>query len=573
MNLKRDPGFTPAGFFVLRTPLLPWDELTRWSEGLEAPNALERSSSDRLERALAEDRALLRARLAEVVTRPEVREALLVASPTLEESLPHWLAAPDSERGLKVEQTLVRYFARMAGRSTPFGLFAGCSFGRIAGAETHLVFASKEHYGRHTRLDMDYLFSLCEALCKHPNLRPHLTVRPNSSLYLVGGRMRYAEARLEEGLRTYHLVAVEPTDYLEATLGRAAVGARPKELARHLVEADPEIELEEAEGFIDELLNQQLLVANLAPQVTGPEPVQAIISELAALSESAEATLVARRLDETRRILQQLDTSGPGSQDPPYRAIAAGLAALPAPVDLSRLFQVDMTKPAPEAALGPAVLDQIAGAIRLLHRITPRVEDDALRRFREAFNNRWEGREIPLVEALDEESGIGFASADGAAAGAEPLIEGLLFPAAGASSGRVSAGFSHLLRRVEMNRGALELTLDEADFAALEQKERAPLPDAFAALATVSAESESALAGGDFRVHLHGAFGPSGANLLGRFCHRLPALDEAIKRYVAAEEALRPDAIFRGGGPSPRRPDRQLAPATGASLSRDPVSR
>ena len=65
--------------------------------------------------------------------RPEIREAIFVASPGLDECMDAWLEDPESERGQKRRAALVRYLARMAGRSTPFGLFAGCSVGTIGG--------------------------------------------------------------------------------------------------------------------------------------------------------------------------------------------------------------------------------------------------------------------------------------------------------------------------------------------------------------------------------------------------------------------------------------------------------
>ncbi|HLL49004.1 MAG TPA: lantibiotic dehydratase, partial [Longimicrobiaceae bacterium] len=170
-NGTAQAGFRPAPFFVLRAPLLPFDELEAWAEGLAAPAAA--GDPARLEEALAHDRALLRERLRRVVERPEVREAVFVASPDLEESLDVWLRDPAGERGEKVEMALVRYFERMAGRATPFGLFAGCAVGET-GARTELVTASRTERGRHTRLDMDYLCGLVDVLPADPELRPSL---------------------------------------------------------------------------------------------------------------------------------------------------------------------------------------------------------------------------------------------------------------------------------------------------------------------------------------------------------------------------------------------------------------
>ena len=111
--------WTRADFFAFRTPLLSVDELLHWADGVEVSQSGDLQSS----------RAILRSRLRAVVLRPEVREALFVATPSLDDGIPAWLDAPDNERGRKVERALVRYIQRMAARCTPFGLFAGTSIG------------------------------------------------------------------------------------------------------------------------------------------------------------------------------------------------------------------------------------------------------------------------------------------------------------------------------------------------------------------------------------------------------------------------------------------------------------
>src|SRR5437867_12851768 len=146
MQERQQPyEFAPSGFFALRTPLLPFDELLAWSDGLEA--ALAGDDPARLQAACKADGMRLRHQLRDIYARPEVREALFVASPDLEERFEVWLREPESEWGQKIERALVRYFARMAGRATPFGLFAGCSVG-ILGAETKLVLAERARYRR-----------------------------------------------------------------------------------------------------------------------------------------------------------------------------------------------------------------------------------------------------------------------------------------------------------------------------------------------------------------------------------------------------------------------------------------
>ncbi|CAM3638072.1 lantibiotic dehydratase [Corallococcus sp. ZKHCc1 1396] len=535
------PGHAPSGFFVLRTPLLPFDALRAWSEGLQALHFMEAPVAEQ-EAALAADRLLLRDRLSAAIARPEVREALFLASPSLDEHLSAWTHAPDSPHGQKLERTLVRYWQRMASRATPFGLFAGNSLGTFAGM-TRLVLSPRESYRRHTRLDMDYVDALTDKLAGLPVLREALRYRPNSSLYRAAGRLRYAESRRDGGSRTYQLVGVEPTAYLEATLERARGGASLATLVQALVEADPDVSSDEARGYVDMLVEHQLLLPDLAPLVTGPEPLRELLARLEAVPALADTV---RTLHHVQDALAALDDAPPGVEPSRYRALAKGLEALPAPVEPNRLFQVDLRKPTEALSLGPRVVAAMARGVALLHRLSPASESPSLRRFREAFVQRYEEREVPLLEALDEDVGVGFELASPEAAEASPLLRDLAFPSPPAEE-RVAWGktWAHLNYRLsEVLRTGGPLELDAADLEALENPRPSPLPDAFAVMATVLAASQEDVDAGRFQLVFDSMIGPSGAALLGRFCHGDPELLRHVTAHLRAEEALRPEAVF-----------------------------
>ena len=600
--------FAPSGFFVFRTPLLPFEEVEAWSAGLAAPAAVEAAggseplgagseplgaASESLATAVAADRAMLRARLGALADRPEVREALFVASPSLAEALDIWRREPDGKKGRRAERALVRYFLRMASRATPFGLFSGCSTavleagdarvaagdagdapengaaavaaaegatgGASSGADpalggppTRLTLAPRAAYRRHTRLDMDYLFALCEELERDPGLRRELRYRPNSSLYRAGGRLRYAEARLDEKVRSHHLVAVEASDYLEATLERARGGARAADLAAALVTADDDAEIEisreDADAFMTELIDSQVLVSDLSPPVTGPEAIHDLVDHLAGLEAGQEA---ARRLAGARDALAELDAGGVGAPAERYLAIAADLEALPTKVEMARLFQVDMVKPPAEANLGREVMAEIVRGVDLLRRLSGRARQENLERFRKDFQERYgEQREAPLVEVLDEEIGIGFERASDVGAEASPLLRGLaLSPPAADTSYPWGPRQSVMLAKLHAAQAGglqqIELTAEDLDrMAPASAGEPQTFPDAFQVVATVAAASPEALDRGEFQLLLSGVGGPSGARLLGRFCHAEELLCAQTRQHLQAEEALHPDAIF-----------------------------
>ena len=88
------------------------------------------------------------------------------------------------------------------------------------------------------------------------------------------------------------------------------------------------------------------------------------------------------------------------------------------------------------------------------------------------------------------------------------------------------------------------MVLEPSDLEAISSEELPPLPDAFAVTSTVAAADDTALSEGNFRVFIGGVGGPSGARLLGRFCHGDEAVHQQIERHLQAEEALKPDAVF-----------------------------
>jgi thiopeptide-type bacteriocin biosynthesis protein len=529
----------PSGFFVLRTPLLPLSELTAWGEGLDAASHVGKPAA--LEEALARDRLRLRERLARAAARPELREAIFIASPSLDAGLDAWREDPETDRARTAEQSLVSYFSRATTRPTPFGLFAGCTTG-VLGAATRLRLQSAGAHRRRSRLDMEYLWRLAEAIERDPALRAELVYRPNSSLYDVGDRLFFAEAVQAEEGRSYQLVAVDKTPYLMATLERARAGESLQGLAAALVDGD--VGVTEAEAYVADLAESQILMSDAQPQLTGEQPTDVLIRTLA---QRPGTTPLAERLDAARADLETLDCSGMGASPERYSELGARLEGLPASPSLSRLVQVDLAKAADEQlVIGPKVVEDIRRGVHALHALTRARPPEALARWREEFVRRYETREVPLAEALDEENGIGFErSASGSAEAAE-FLGGLALGGSDEHVQRWTARDTLLLRKLTraLADGLPEITIEPDDLAALAGADVPPLPEAFEVLASLEATSEEDVDRGRFRVLVQSASGPSGARLLGRFCHMDAELEQLVLDHLRAEESLHPDRVY-----------------------------
>ncbi len=240
----------------------------------------------------------------------------------------------------------------MSSRCTPFGLFAGCSIG-VLGAQTEIQLGGAQKNRRHTRLDMNYLVALSQDLVKNGNIRKQLLFYPNTSIYPAGDQLRYIEYKYVNSKRHHHIVAVDNSEYLTGVLEKAGRGALLEDLANSLV--DEEITYEEAEGFVEELVESQLLTSELEPSVSGPEFLEQIKKVLRKLEGTVPLLQI---LDDIDIRLAELDNhigNAPGK----YLELSEYLKQLGTGFELKYLFQTDMILNTEKNTLDTAVVETL----------------------------------------------------------------------------------------------------------------------------------------------------------------------------------------------------------------------
>ncbi|BDU77441.1 lantibiotic dehydratase [Mesoterricola sediminis] len=538
----KKPAFHLDDFFAFRIPLLPYRDWETWSEGLRAAPA--QAGPDGFRQAYAFDMELLRSRLRLWAARPEVREALFVASPDLVDSLPRWAETPDSEGGRRTERALVRYLARMCNRPTPFGLFAAHGTGHL-GPETRLSIAPRVSWNRHSRLDMGYVDQFVAVLEQDRGLRGALSFRPNSSLYTAGGQIRWVRSWIEAGGRRFELMGARMDDPLRALLEAARDGIGLTGLTDLLW--DGELAQEEIHGYLHAVIDRQILVSDLQPPATGKEPLKGLAAQL---DRTPSSQAMATSLSHVARLLEDLDSRGLGQPPEAYRALRSALPHADSGPFGSRPWQVDLFHPPDSFALGHSLQAEIMAAVTCLRRFGFRRPFDPLGPFKAAFTRRYEDHWPPLLEALDPESGIGLDGTGGDVALGVPLLEGLegksLEAAEESGESAFTALEAHLLKRIQALESSIPpcLDLQEADMKALNREPAVPLPDSFSLMVELAGRSVEALDSGDGWILVHAGGGPSAARMLGRFCHGDPDLASKVRSHLKREEGLRPGALF-----------------------------
>ena len=497
-----------------------------------------------------------RARLREIYQDEQVMEALFLGSPGLHSKCLEWLAGDvkDEKKEDRIELALLRYYFRMSTRCTPFGLFAGVTMARWE-KDTNVELLPLSQQGRNTRLDMHYLCALAQHLEAHESVRPFLKFYPNSSIYPFGDKIRYIEYRYQDGQRHHQISAVGRSPYLNEMLEIAAKGAYLDDLAQ-LIE-DGETSHEEAKQFVEQVIGSQLLVSELEPAITGDDLLTQMLGILGnILKEHSSDYLqkVVEALSYVQELLRGLDGHRFDDNLEIYRRITAQLDALGIPYELKKLFQADMVRKAAQVNVQNRLAGSIRHGLEVLNRLRPRKKQTPyhilrqqatsnLEAFQDAFFRRYETREMPLLEVLDNESGIGYLQNTGLGDTHLLIDDVQIMGDEFSPTFQLDERESFLLKKLmaATAENAFQIELSDEELKPFENS-WADLPDTISVMGAITQKSgeDGALE----QVYLSSAGGSSAANLLGRFTHADQEIDHFTKCITTWEEKLHPNVLF-----------------------------
>jgi lantibiotic biosynthesis protein len=502
-------AFDHRGWFVLRTPLLPIGILEQWSDSLGAAAVAQDSSRtvEDVAGAMCRDLEILDARLQDVLARPMLREAIAQSSPSL---LSEITAGAGAALRWRVQRSLIRFLIRATARPEPFGLLAGWSVGRIGPVSVPEI-GSMAGYQRVSRSSVDELEDIANEIRLHAMEAGVSRFYPAAGLYKVRTSWRrVAPPEMDGGI-----TRLDPSDALDVVLARARDGRTLDDLSSSLAELFPDLEVEEASAFVREVVDERLLVSEPCVDPTDEGGVQGLRSALDRLAPSAAVIELARRLDNPQ----------------------------------SAACTVDLLKPAPDLSLGAAVVHELSRGVEALHRLQrPRDRGD-LDGFRERFADRYGERTVPLVWALDPDTGIGFGTTMGFPDSA-PFEEPI--PQASVPRSPAWTSIDDLMLRLldaASRREAPEVVLQDADLSALPPP-AASLPPTFLAQAAVEASTADDLNAGSFSIVLK-SISLSAAGLLGRLASVAPELRRLCTALARDEQQLFPHALLAEIGTSP----------------------
>lgn len=488
------------------------------------------------------NREISGSKLKEICSDPIFLEALYLASPNFYGEVNKWLT---SERELgskdfeKLKNTILKYYSRMSTRCTPFGLFSGVGLGKFV-PEKSMLF-NKGNNGdsvhsliRDTKLDMHFLVSLTQHLEKSPQIRNRLSFYPNNSIYKVGNKIRYLEYQYKSGRREYLISSAPLSEELQQVLDFSRKGSTIEQIAQILI--NEEITKKEAEEFIEELIDNQVLVSELEPNVSGSDFLNVIVSVLNKISAGYEAGILVL----IKKKLEELDHTI-GSSISLYTEIEEPIRTFKVDYEQKYLFQTDLYQTA-EFNLSTDWKKQLKRGICFLNKITLAQKEAQLSRFKKEFYERFENQEVSLLYVLDNEIGIGYHQND-SAKGIHPYLEDLVIKGLRKKQNlQLSLDSVHRILNEKVQEALLEqqytIELSEEDFEDINNNDWNDLPGTTSFMAEIISDD------GKEKIILNGSAGKSGANLLGRFCSEKSKVRDLAQIIANKEEAFYKDYIL-----------------------------
>ena len=497
--MKDKIQYFPTNRVVLRMPLMPCNLL---NNVLFSDEEFERMITDRT-----------------------FRNAVFLSSPALAQELDRFLSG-EMKKESKIERLragLTKYVERMSTRCTPFGYFASCS--TLEFADNHKLMVSsniKENY----RIDMLCLYNLAQILQSDNETLRKLRYRTNDTLLSVGGRYHYiTRSYTPQGVK-FQISSVKCTPILRDVLKLSQRQISFEDLKLKILRIY-DIEDSALTDYLLSLIKNQLLISNIDPTVTDENYQCLLISHLPdgeTKTRLRQIDLCLNELKVKRDYKENTDT---------IQEIKSLLKDCG--VDNTNdkfIVQLDTFRELSQGTLNKdTLIPQLHDAIDFMLRFSSAGEGMEMANFKKQFTARYEQQEVPLIEALDPEVGVGFYVKSSIVN--NPLIAGIQPPMSqkSYSSIAITPLSKILLRKLVETNGKGVIELKKEDFQ-IEPHPITKLPLTMAAMfSIVGIDGVS----GEYKLQGLHFSGSSAANMLGRFTGGDDGIYDITKQVADSE--------------------------------------
>lgn len=510
--------FFISNFYFLRVPKLP----------ISIAKALnERVSFNHLEEYLKQQ-----------YNDDEFRQAIFLASSDLFKETEKWRLgnSPIKEQLLK---TIYRYAIRMSMRPTPYGLFSGISIGTINRDLEDSSIIINKNYGIKHRLDMECLTEISSIVANDPVIKEKLMYSLNTTLYKQGKNYKFYQQRNCNGKRHHFLSVVKADSNVEFIQRLLEKSVSYKTLLEEFLKKGAT--LLQAEKFIGQLIDNQLIISEIGPNVIGRDFLSTLVDKLTSIDIERRFFYPLQKIN-TLLTKEKCIVEHANTIKRIVNQIAPGISC-------KNLIQSDLLIGTARNLLNSKIVETITSQLNELLPLSVSEINEDLESFKKLFVKRYGEREISLLEALDPDTGIGYGTFLLDNRKNDELLSSLQLPFQKTYKENTCPFFQSLILKKYIEAleiGESEINLYDKDVEELEKfrPSKHCLPPTSYAIGNLLYKNEGNLDNDNLRFHLQGWSGSSAITLVSRFGHLSEELFTKMQDIASFEQQAYPNSIL-----------------------------
>jgi thiopeptide-type bacteriocin biosynthesis protein len=460
------------------------------------------------------------ARLPKLLADPLFQRALYLASPelfTLLESKKFNASALNDKQQL----TLLKYINRMHYRPTPFGGFSSFSAAQWNADATMLMLDHLSAAKLQLNWDQEVVLKLTEPIFHNSFKDAELQLNP--TLYRVMNEYRFITTDIDFTLKKllFNLEAIDQDELLDLIIDFLKKKTSLPPLIQHIAEFT-EWSATDAEDYIRALFELQFIKADNYPNIAGDDYLTKLCRQYPSLPQT---------------IIKQLPSNNTDNSPEKVQAFAAQMNHHFAANDIAppkHFFYANTSRPIKEGDVPLHYQQKIKSALEAIYRALPANQPVQLQKFTDEFKKRYDLREVSLLQALDPETGIGYAGLAARFADDELLTDLAFKTPESAASVQWTDLHKLLFRRWVSPLSSPEgivLTFDDLNTG---NQEPNPLPPSFTVF----------FRGLGRQLFLESAGGVTATAIMGRFTYLSNEFLNTAKNILKQEQEANPGVVF-----------------------------
>ncbi|WP_144510537.1 lantibiotic dehydratase [Bacillus sp. FJAT-22090] len=518
--------FQPLNFFMVRSPLL-------------SLNFYHNLFSDSSDNPL--DYSKVVSNIKNFSTTSFIQEAILVSSGSLYNSIANWESITDPKRDKKIIHSLNRYLIRMSTRPTPFGLFSGISYGSFDNSTSFNIGNIKEHQKR-TRPDMAWLLSIISKLETEPTVIEQLRIHKNSITYSSGSRYKNpynSQGGRQTTVNSIESISINKNELIEFIFNLTEESIDTREIISLAIEKYPIASKDKILKLISQLIEKEYLLTNLRPPLTDKAPFLYLIDQLKKIKGKEELT---EKIIKILQLITDYDNTKIGDGLNILKEINNEMNEIE---KTKNLLQVDTRINTSTVKLNYKVSEEISKLAETLWKISPNsIGLKHIQQYRNEFIEKYGiYREVPVLELLDEDQGLG-----APATYTNPMSSKEL---SGGNNSIFERKQNYLLNKLieAINLNEIEICLNEKDLKELEYEdaEKKVAPNSMELYGNIIAKNQEDIDNGEFNFVMGTNSGSDSAGkTFGRFLDIIdnPIIEESFSTNNHDDDKVYAELVY-----------------------------